>query len=167
MESIQDVRQRLFVTDLFHEAEFIKGATCPCCDQFVKATRRKIHGRIARTLILMSKEVAGNSITDLEGYIDIKALWRKYGMEIVTDYAIAKFWGLVELKDSVRDDGSKRVGKWKLTETGRQFVYGKPIRKYAYVYNNKCLNFSSDEITIRECLGKAFNYEEMMTIDNK
>ena len=38
------------------------------------------------------------------------------------DWAKLKFWGLIEEKPDVRDDGSPRVGYWRMTPLGRQFV---------------------------------------------
>jgi DNA-binding PadR family transcriptional regulator len=75
-----------------------------------------------------------------------------------------KLWGLIEEKPGTRDDGSPRVGYYRMTDLGRQFV-ARAVRvpSHVYIYNGELLQRPVEElITIDEALGKDFSYAEIM-----
>lgn len=131
-----------------------RGAECPCCTQEVKEYRRPIHSGIARALIEMYK--AGG--TD---WIYKPDVLRGKG-SASRDESIARYWGLIEEESKRRPDGG-RAGYWRVTELGRDFVLGRVrIPKYAHIYNKECKKLSGELVSIRDCLGKKFDYRELM-----
>ena len=83
------------------------------------------------------------------------------------DWAKMKLWGLIEEKPGTRDDGSSRMGYYRMTDLGRQFV-ARAVRipAYVYIYNGEPLKRPGrpveELITIDEALGKDFSYAEIM-----
>jgi len=78
------------------------------------------------------------------------------------EFAQLQRWGLIE--DMRNEDTKKRKsGWWRLTDFGVKFVTDE-IRVAAYcdTYNMRTLGFSDETTSIREALGKRFNYTEMM-----
>jgi hypothetical protein len=67
------------------------------------------------------------------------------------------FWGLVELDPKVR--GLRRV-----TQHGESWLRGQTrVPKYAYAYDGACLAHAGEEITVKDALGKKFDYDELMS----
>ena len=146
METLEEAREWL--------REHVKdGAECPCCTQFAKVYRRKIYSRMARLLILAWREAETHwfylptTLKDNSG-----------------DFAKLRYWGLVEEQDGEREDGSKHVGWWRITEKGEAYVKGElAVPKYARIYNGRCLGLVVDETAdIRDALGKHFSYSDLM-----
>lgn len=76
---------------------------------------------------------------------------------------LAHWWGLMEHQPGDRDDGSWRNGHWRLTDSGREFVVGNlSVPKYVRLYNGKRLGLVGPSWSIRDALGKKFNYNELM-----
>lgn len=137
------------------------GVTCPLCGQFAKVYRRKINAGIARVLIAMYRK-AGDDWVYLP-YID------STGREPIHvsrsgEMCIARYWGLIEQMPGEREDGSSRVGWWRLTGRGCAFVRNEiRIPKYARIYASRCLNLDAEQtVTIVDALGTKFNYWELM-----
>lgn len=129
------------------------GTTCPCCDQFAKVYRRNITAATAQALILMYRS-AGKGWCYMPELLDRKQ----------ADETKARYWGLIEEQDGNRADGSSRVGVWRLTDKGVQFVLGQvEVPKYALIYDGKCLGLDEAEtVTIEDALGTRFNYADLM-----
>lgn len=139
------------------------GVLCPCCGQFVKVYPRPITGSMAYTLILIYRYFQKPIHEDwlhVANYIHGLGLPANlYG----GDFAKLRHWGLIEQKDGERDDGSNRIGYYRITEKGKQFVLGKAtVPARARIFNKKCYSLTGKEISIRQALGKKFNYEELM-----
>lgn len=135
------------------------GETCPCCGQFAKEYRRTIHSRMASGLI----KVYGAGGRERRGWVTIK---HHLDHPELADFAKLAHWTLAEAHPSVRDDGSKRVGIWRVTPFGEEFVAGRlAVAKYARVFNGECRGHDPLPLVgIRECLGKKFDYEELMRV---
>lgn len=130
-----------------------QGITCPCCNQYVKVYRRKLTTMTAQALVLMYRQAG-------EGWVNLPALLgRKQA-----DEAKARYWGLIQESEDVRDDGSKRAGWWRLTELGVRFVQGRArVPKYALIYNSQLVYLDLGEtVDIREALGTRFHYDDLM-----
>ena len=152
-------------------ARFGKGATCPCCNQFVKLYKRPFSKSIAFVLLLIARyyrryDVRPEEWLHVPSYInEVVASNPRRAAAVRGDWAKLKYWGLIEEKPETRADGSPRVGYWRLTERGRQFV-NREIRvpSHIYVYNGEALERSVDEqITIDDALSTEFSYAEIMS----
>lgn len=129
------------------------GAHCPCCGQYAKVYRRTIASTVAKTLIRMWN-------LDRDQWCNLPAYGLRGGDIIKT-----RFWGLIEpMPGAVRDDGSHRVGYWRLTPAGVDFIrHRTAIPKWARIYNNHCLGLdNSRTVTITDSLGTRFNYRDLM-----
>lgn len=128
-----------------------EGTTCPCCGQFAKVYKRKLHSAMARDLILAYRR-AGT-----EWFHVRQVLGHDGG-----DFAKLAMWDLIEEAGERRPDGG-RAGWWQITESGVLFVSGLgQVSKYARVYNGRRINLTGPLVTIEDCLGERFNYHQLM-----
>lgn len=129
--------------------------SCPCCAQDVKVYKRKLSAASARVLIAMWYKAE----FDWVHLPTLGVLTTGRG-----DECKARYWGLIEaMPDARREDGSDRVGWWRLTPLGAKFVQGKAvIQKYAVVYDSRCLELTGEDVTIVDSLGEGFNYRDLM-----
>jgi len=143
------------------KANFRNGVACPCCGQFVKKYSRSITGAMAVGLIHIYKKDTFSFI-HVENYLkDIPNL----PASIRGDISKLRFWGLIQKESGIRADGSSRNGFYKITHKGAEFVEGRfKVHKHIFLYNNKFLgeDLNSPLITITQCLGKKFDYQELM-----
>lgn len=127
------------------------GAHCPCCTQHAKIYRRKLNSRMAWGLIRLYRATDGTEW----GHLPTIA---GDGCEV----GKLRYWGLVIEEAEARPDGG-RSGWWQLTGNGRAFVKGRlAVPKYARIYDGRCLGLRGEPVTIRDCLGERFNYDELM-----
>lgn len=151
-------------------ANFSKGATCPCCHQFVKLYKRPFNKSMAFVLLLMARyyrryNVKADEWLHVPSYIaETVASNPRRAAAVRGDWAKLKYWGLIEEKPGERDDGSPRVGYWRLTPLGQQFVDRTvKVPSHVYIYNGAPLpKVVDDLITIDDALGKDFSYSEIM-----
>lgn len=137
-----------------------KGVECPCCKQTVKLYKRKMTSATGIVMIKISK-----ADKDDQGYVHLPPILDNLkGTAHQGGYAtLAHHWGLIEPMMALRDDGSNRVGYWRLTPAGQDFVEGKTtVARYAKIYNNHCYGLQGDQVGIREVLGNKFSYRELM-----
>jgi len=127
------------------------GAHCPCCTQFAKVYRRRIHAAMARDLIIAYRRAGVD-------WFHVRAVLGHDG----GDFAKLAYWGLIREHPGERDDGSDRAGWWKITEAGVGFIHGATVPKHARIYDGRCLGLLGDPVTVQDCLGKRFNYAELM-----
>jgi hypothetical protein len=173
----RDVKEEFFVADQkttlaeakkWLRARFGKGATCPCCNQFVKLYKRPFNKSMAYVLLLIACYFQGDPVEEwlhVPSYIsEMVSDHPRRAAAVRGDWAKLKFWGLIEEKPDVRADGSPRVGYWKLTSLGRQFVKRQvKVPSHVYIYNGEPLQRVVEElITIDDALGTEFNYDEIM-----
>jgi hypothetical protein len=134
------------------------GARCPCCGQFAKIYRRRVHATMARELIAIWREAGCD-------WVHLPTLLKTTGAH-GGDTIKVKYWNLIEPDNETREDGSTRTGWWRLTDSGRAFVLGeKSIPKYVMIYNEQSYGFSEDMVTIRDALGAKFDYQALMRGD--
>lgn len=136
-----------------------KGYVCPCCGQFVKRYFRKLNANMAITMIALFRKKKF-------GFIKVEEFMRVNGYQRSGDFPYLVHWGLLEKMTGERIDGSKKNGFYKLTEKGRQFVLEQIIvPQTLIIYNGKCEGFEGREISIKDALGKKFDYHELMKGD--
>jgi hypothetical protein len=165
---VADQKTTLVEAKKWLRARFGKGATCPCCNQFVKLYRRPFNKSMAYVLLLIACYFQGDPVEEwlhVPSYIsEMVSDHPRRAAAVRGDWAKLKFWGLIEEKPEIRADGSPRVGYWKLTSLGRQFVKRQvKVPSHVYIYNGEPLQRAVDElITIDDALGTEFNYDEIM-----
>jgi hypothetical protein len=112
------------------------GAECPCCTQYAKVYRRHLNSAMAYALLLISKHFRKN-----EAWLHVPTFLNGQG----------------------RDDGSSRVGYYVITPKGIAFVENRVrVPKFIRIYDGKPMKPSEERVNIIECLGKHFDYEELM-----
>jgi len=128
-----------------------EGERCLCCTQMVKIYKRKLHATMAVTAIKLYR--AGGE----HEYI--------HGPSLPGDtHEISQlsWWRLADEELTRREDGG-RAGYWRLTPVGVDFILGRcTIRKYARVYDGRCLGLHGEPVTIYDALGDRFDYGELM-----
>lgn len=124
------------------------GADCPACGQFAKVYRRRIHASMAHALIAAYKadRALPGALVDLTRLLPYRQS---------ADAAKLRYWGLVNDHDGAG---------WSITDRGKAFVEGRiVVPTYAEVYNGDLLRLSGPLVGIRDALGKAFDYDELMS----
>lgn len=139
-----------------------EGVKCPCCGRKVQLYKHSLTSGMARTLIYM------NRITEIEnppgGFVKVQEVFAKrYGANATAmGYSLLKWWGLLIMQDN--DDPTRRgTGYWCITDKGKRFVHGDlTVPAQVFIYDNKRQGFSEEHVTIKEALGKHFDYLELM-----
>jgi hypothetical protein len=139
-----------------------EGVRCPTCDQFCKIYKRPINCTMAHALILIYRHFNRYP----HGWLHVPeflATTSPNSANAGGDVSKLRYWGLLQPKQAVREDGSDRVGLYRITPRGRAFVMGLTrVPKYALIYNQTLLTLSDEQIHIKDALGKRFNYTELM-----
>ena len=165
---VADSKTTLVEAKKWLRARFGQGATCPCCNQFVKLYKRKLNKSMAYVLLLMESHFLGDVVEEwlhVPSYIaEMVSDNPRRAAAVRGDWAKLKYWGLIEEKSDVRADGSPRVGYWKLTPLGHQFARRQvKVPAHVYSYNSETLPRTVEEmITIDDALGTKFSYDEIM-----
>lgn len=147
---------------------FTKGATCPCCNQFVKLYKRKFNKSMAYVLLLIESYFRGDHVEEwlhVPSYIaEMVADHPRRAAAVRGDWAKMKLWGLIEEKPGTRDDGSSRVGYYRMTMLGRRFARREVrVPSHVFIYNGEPMHrIVSEEVTIDDALGNKFSYAEIM-----
>lgn len=127
---------------------------CPTCGQFAKLYRRRIHKTVALSLMRLYK------MRGAEHYVHVK----KFMGDVsgTGDIAKAAYWGLIEpMKNHAAH--KRTSGMWMLTKMGVEFVRGEiAIRKFALIYNSRCIDLVGPMIYLKDCIGADFDYQELM-----
>lgn len=136
--------------------------TCPCCKQLVMLYERPITSSMAKVLILLHRHFKNHADwLHVPGYL---SEMNKIGAAVRGgDWSKLRYWALIEEKPEVRGDGSKRAGFYKMTDLGHQFARGEAkVSKTAKIYNGRFLGFGDGQVSIQDCLGTEFNYDQLM-----
>lgn len=146
------------------QTNLANGVSCPCCDQYCRIYKRKLNATMSLALVLIYRHFQQYPQADQWIHVPAFLVAVKHDSTVAGgDAAKLRFWNVIEQRQGVRDDGSERVGYYRLTDTGRQFVEDKiALSRYVYLYNQEVLRFSQETITIREALGDRFSYAELM-----
>ena len=135
------------------------GGYCPCCDRWGKIYQIKISETMARSLLWMVKNHGTN-------WIDMPSKAPRW-VTRSNSFGKLQYWGLVSAMpiENHIDDGQevKSSGYWMVTQSGLQFAKGMTrVPQYMYVYNNMVEGTSDKDIVLSDCIGKKFNYAELM-----
>ena len=148
---------------LWVQANIRDGVSCPCCNQYCRIYKRKLNSTMALALVLIYQHFKKNPH---HTWLHVPA----FLVQVKRDSTIAggdaaklRYWGLIERSPGERDDGSDRIGRYRITAVGKQFVEGKiAVPRYVYLYNQLLLRLSEEMTTIQDALGDKFNYSELM-----
>lgn len=137
-------------------ANWTRGCICPLCKGKVKRYARPLHASMAASLIRLYRQY-GKEWGQLDPVLNRR---------LYADNAKLRWWGLLEPQEGEREDGSKRIGVWRVTDKGEQFVLGRVrVQRRALVYKNALLSFEGEAVSIVECLGERFDYRKLMEGD--
>jgi hypothetical protein len=129
-----------------------EGACCPCCTQFAKVYPRTIHSTMARELIRCYR-AAG---TD---WFHVPTVIGHNGGDLLK----TRYWALMEEEKDIRRDDGGRAGYWRITPIGEAFIRRELlVPKRAWVYDNRRIKLDGPDVSVVDCLGKKFNYNELM-----
>lgn len=144
--------------EMLSNAHSKKGTRCPCCERFIKLYRRPLSASMARYLIVFARK----SGTD-NPWLHVETDFRDVSIPSRGDYAKLRYWGLIEPKPGASERGGRTNGYWRITAKGREFVAGTVlIPSHILLLNNRVVGFSDNLVTIRDALGKAFDYDELV-----
>ncbi len=125
-----------------------EGIECPACHQNAQIYRRPLHSGMVRALIHIYKHRDADDKFNITTHRDTNK----------GDTSKLRFWGLIE-----QDEEDKRRGVWRITHDGKLFVERRmTVPGYAEIYDGELLKIDGDPITIRDALGKKFDYVELM-----
>jgi len=139
------------------------GISCPCCGQLCKVYRRKLNSAMARFLIWLARYTMDRGYDPKVGgpWVEMDKFPRIQRRPGGGDFAKLRYWGLIEEMDN-NDSAKRSSGIWRITPDGMMFVRGHGrVKEAALIYNNACIGFSVEEVTIRGALGTKFNYESL------
>lgn len=147
----------------FVQKHLANGAKCPCCGQFAKLYKRKLNSTMAYALVLIYRHFKANPQHTWIHVASFLVNAKRDSSIAGGDVVKLRHWGLLERGEGERDDGSERVGRYRITELGRSFVEGKiSVSRYAYLFNQMLMRLSDDMTTIQQALGDRFSYAELM-----
>lgn len=140
-----------------------EGVSCPCCGQYVKLYHRSITSSMAWALLLVHRHMEKNPKLE---WVHVQSFLKKQPVPAAVmsgDFSKMLHWQLIIKKHGVREDGSKRVGFYALTEKGKLFCKNKvSVKEKAHLYNQSLFGFSGKDVNIREVLKKKFDYDQLM-----
>ena len=144
-----------------------KGGHCPCCDKWGKVYRHGISHAMMKALLWMASNHGENWIN----------MPKQAPRDLIQTYTFAtlKWWRLIQplhieqevnVEDGVLvygDSETRSSGIWRVTPIGMQFAKGLlQVPKFVYLYNDTLKDVSTETIYIQDCVGKKFNYSEIM-----
>jgi hypothetical protein len=128
------------------------GHECPCCRQFAKVYRRKIHATMARDFLRVWRAVGEGTWFHLPDFVANSG-----------DVPKTRFWGLLDEEIELRRADGGRAGYWRITDLGRAWVLNQAtLPKYARIYSGRCLGLVGEPTSIVDSLGDRFDYRELM-----
>ena len=159
-QTLDDARE-LFIDHLD------KGTECPCCGRYTKRYKRKLNCGMAWMIIQIYQKCCRSESMVLH-VADCFLAEKKNA--VAQEYSKLRFWGLlfpVESDDPKVQREQPGSGFWRLTPEGVAFVTGRTtIPKHVFLVNGKREGFSDERVTIRQCLGNKFDYDELMAPSN-
>lgn len=142
-------------------AEVKDGTTCPCCERFIKVYKRALNSTMAAGLIWLCRKFEIESEGGDIEWIHLSASAPRFVIA-TNQLGTLMHWSLIERAPN--EDKSKRTsGLLRPTKKGMAFVhFGTRLPRHVYLLNNLIHGFSDEMITIKQALGKKFDYSELM-----
>lgn len=147
------------------------GGHCACCGQDVKLYRRPITSAMAAALTEIYKHYAKQgwpNWPDLD-FVHLPTLLAEANVPAALhkawhggDPPKMRFWGLIERQVGERDDGSDRVGMYRITDHGRNFVEHKvSVPKYGFFYAQIFMGLDGPQIVLGDALDEPFDLQDI------
>ncbi len=158
MKTIEEAKQYVF-----DEENWTRGCRCSVCGHYVRKYRKTIYNVSAYALILIYKLTL--KLNPDGGWLHItKEFAKHFGLHASAyDYSQLERWGLTERKKPNLEKNKPSNGFYRITQLGIDFVEGRAkVKKYLWMYNGKVLEWEDEETTLKEALGKKFDYQELM-----
>ena len=138
------------------DANRLAGVSCPCCGRLAKEYRRAMNSGMARSLLWLVGVYDGV-------WVDVPKTGPKHVVRS-REFDKLQHWGLVEQVENT-DDSKRSSGMWRPTQDGIDFVLGDVmVASHMHIYQNEVVGWSKVSITIKEALGKKFDYSELMAV---
>ena len=144
------------------------GVHCPVCRQLVRIVEKDLSPEMGYVLILLYRHFQESADwLDIAKYLESMVA---IGSEATGgEWRKLVHWGLIlerpPVKRSVlsKEPPVKTVGFYRLTDRGKGFILGQlKVPKSVLLYQGNLLEFSGKTITIQECLGKDYIYEDLL-----
>ena len=133
-----------------------EGVWCTSCGKWAKKYRRAMGASIAKFLIDLYRAQQNH-----DRHWKTRELYPRDN-KASTEGVLARHWGLIDIIEETNKAGAP-VGSYKLTEKGRRFIHVlEYVPSHVYLYNGQCLGLDGKLMSIREALGKKFDYDELM-----
>lgn len=135
------------------------GATCPCCNRYARKYKTPLNSAMAHVLIQMARH------SDPGEWIHVENMLVDIGDKTKGVHGKMKHWGLIRQQLNTGEPGKNKNGYWQLTRDGLDFVAGRLlVKRWVYLYNDTTYGWCAEDdlVSIRDALGKKFNYEELM-----
>lgn len=137
------------------QAHLDEGVTCPCCGQHAQRYRWSLYSTAIRALLLY-RRLGGPSFE----WVHTNEL-KELGHKGQGDANRLAAWALAESQGR-REDGGKS-GYWRVKPLGQEFIEGRKIPKYVFIYDGKVERFdTSTWVTIYDRMGHDFNWRDHM-----
>lgn len=132
------------------------GGYCPCCDRWGKISAFTITETHALALLWLSRQET------VDGWVDVPPIAPQWMLRGKNYQTMAK-WDLIR-KGSRTNLATKSDGMWQVTQRGWDFIRGDiSVPAKAYIYNNSVEGWSDEEVYFRNCFGKKFDYDRVMS----
>ena len=126
------------------------GGHCPICERWGKVNKYKMTEHLALSLRWI------HAHGDTEGWVNVQKKAPRWIMKSKT-YNLLEHWGLLESRGF-------RTGIWRVTNTGRRFIYGEiRVPSAVYVYDNIIWGVDEQQKSFRSCFGVHFDFDELMS----
>jgi hypothetical protein len=132
--------------------------TCPVCSRYAKIRAQGITSTMAYAMCWITME----SHHGLQ-WANVNKEAPRVVLESGGAYAQLVHWSLIYQKVNDDDPTKKTSGLWKPTPKGIDFALGKiSVPKQVKVFNKRGLEFTAERVTIHDCKGNLFDYQEVM-----
>lgn len=134
---------------------------CPCCKRKARVSPLKVHSTLAEMLCkLYRASIRINGVAD--SYVHLT----QFPASKTTsgrDFSIVHHWGIAEPMKASPDENKRSSGMWRLTQKGVEFVNGRlAIPRNAFVFDNRVVDYSQENVTIHTALGDDFDWFELI-----
>jgi hypothetical protein len=132
-----------------------EGVHCETCGQYCKVYPRRVHKAMAVALIRLYR--AGGTTAQYKPTV-VAGLG-----SAARDECVLKHYGLLVQAAPPPEAKGRKDSWWRVTEKGADFIERRiRVPKYALLFNDICLDFSSESISIDEALGNPFDLAELL-----